>query len=89
MIGRGLILSLLPYQPTIMQWTGKIFGAAAGLAFGPIGVAIGAFLGHQYDVRASEQGGSVLQLGEQFFRASFLLMGHIAKADGRVTQREI
>ncbi len=78
-----------------MQWTGKIVGGAIGMVFGPIGAAVGAFLGHQYDVRAEHAaalGGpraSVLQIGEEFFRATFLVMGHIAKADGRVTQREI
>ena len=33
-----------------MQWTGKLIGGALGAFFGPMGVAVGAALGHQYDV---------------------------------------
>jgi DnaJ like chaperone protein len=69
-----------------MQWTGKLIGSALGAFLGPVGVAVGAFLGHQYDVKA---GGAPLGIGQQFFRTTFLVMGHLAKADGRVTEREI
>ncbi len=70
-----------------MQWTGKIIGGALGAFLGPVGVAVGAWLGHQYDVKAD--GMPRLGVGQQFFRATFLVMGHLAKADGRVTEREI
>jgi len=70
-----------------MQWTGKLIGGALGALFGPVGVAVGAALGHHYDL-SSEQG-SALAPAEQFFRSTFLVMGHVAKADGRVTEREI
>jgi DnaJ like chaperone protein len=70
-----------------MQWTGKLIGSALGAFLGPVGVAVGAILGHQYDVKAA--GAPRLGIGQQFFRTTFLVMGHLAKADGRVTQREI
>ncbi|MET0292894.1 MAG: co-chaperone DjlA [Steroidobacteraceae bacterium] len=70
-----------------MQWTGKLIGSALGAFLGPVGIAVGAFLGHQYDRNA--QGDPRLGVGQQFFRSTFLVMGHLAKADGRVTEREI
>lgn len=71
-----------------MQWTGKIVGGALGAFFGPIGIAVGAVLGHQYDSQMAAAGSRV-SVGEQFFRTTFQVMGHVAKADGRVSEREI
>jgi DnaJ like chaperone protein len=70
-----------------MQWTGKLIGGALGAFLGPVGIAVGAWLGHHYDVNAT--GRPQLGIGQQFFRSTFLVMGHLAKADGRVTEREI
>ena len=70
-----------------MQWTGKLIGGALGAFFGPVGLAVGAALGHQYDTGAL--GGPARPPAEQFFRSTFRIMGHVAKADGRVTEREI
>jgi DnaJ like chaperone protein len=70
-----------------MQWTGKLIGGALGAFFGPIGIAVGAALGHQYDTGAL--GRPARPQGEQFFRSTFRIIGHVAKADGRVTEREI
>jgi DnaJ like chaperone protein len=70
-----------------MQWTGKLIGGLLGLALGPWGAAAGVALGHQYDLNAER--GRSLPLGQQFFVSTFRLMGHVAKADGRVTEREI
>lgn len=76
-----------------MGWGGKIIGGTLGmLAMGPVGAAIGAFIGHQFDA-----GQSGLRLGRPdptqvnslFFPTTFRVMGHIAKADGRVTEQEI
>ena len=74
-----------------MQWTGKLIGGAIGALLGPVGIAIGAILGHQYDLKAEAQagGGAALGVGQRFFQATFRVMGHLAKADGRVTAREI
>ena len=78
-----------------MNWTGKIIGGTLGLlALGPIGAALGAFIGHQFDSGqisvAMFTGGPDPRLVNQlFFPTAFRVMGHIAKADGRVTEQEI
>ncbi len=82
----------------MMKWTGKVVGGALGmLAGGPVGAAIGLLLGHQFDeqtgIRKEDprlRGGDPLAvIGESFFRGAFRVMGHLAKADGRVSEREI
>ena len=79
-----------------MYW-GKIIGTAAGLAtLKPWFVLLGLFLGHQFD-RAfvasyrdfEKQGGAIGRLSDDFVRALFQTMGHLAKVDGRVTEDEI
>jgi DnaJ like chaperone protein len=69
-----------------MQWTGKLIGGALGMALGPIGAALGVAVGHQYDLMTERR---ARPGGEQFFLSTFRVMGHVAKADGRVTEREI
>jgi DnaJ like chaperone protein len=77
-----------------MKWIGKVAGGLLGaLALGPIGAALGVLLGHQFD----ELGGpayastpdELAAIGERFFRATFRVMGYLAKADGRVSEQEI
>jgi len=70
-----------------MQWTGKLVGGALGAFFGPLGVALGAAIGHGYD--SGVLGAPPRPPAEQFFRSTFRVMGHVAKADGRVSEREI
>lgn len=70
-----------------MQWTGKLIGGLLGMALGPWGAVAGVALGHQYDINAERR--QARPLGDQFFVSTFRLMGHVAKADGRVTEREI
>lgn len=70
-----------------MQGTGKLIGAALGALMGPVGALIGAAVGHQYDVGVRRRGAR--PIGEQLFRSTFRVMGHVAKADGRVTEQEI
>lgn len=79
-----------------MKWIGKVAGGLIGLAFGPIGVAVGVLLGHQFDqAQALDEGepgappADVAAIGTRFFRATFRVMGYLAKADGRVSEREI
>jgi DnaJ like chaperone protein len=83
-----------------MRWTGKVVGGVIGLmAGGPVGAAIGAIVGHQFDSAverdrlsgpAGASGGATpMQTAERFFLSTFRVMGHIAKSDGRVTEREI
>ncbi|HUN24689.1 MAG TPA: co-chaperone DjlA [Steroidobacteraceae bacterium] len=77
------------------QWTGKVFGGVLGfLTLGPLGAAIGVLLGHQFDADAQSRREAGPRLdpaafGELFFRSTFQVMGHIAKADGRVSEQEI
>jgi DnaJ like chaperone protein len=78
-----------------MKWIGKIAGGILGaLALGPIGAAIGVLLGHEFDEqsaaaqpRATPE--ELAAIGERFFRATFRVMGYLAKADGRVSELEI
>ena len=80
-----------------MSWLGKFFGGAFGfLLGGPLGAILGASVGHQFDI--GMQGidrDERLSPGDQhrvqmaFFTATFSVMGHIAKSDGRVSTAEI
>lgn len=80
-----------------MAWWGKIIGGAFGFMLGgPLGALLGAALGHNFDkgLKLSDEFGG-MAYGEQervqaaFFTATFSIMGHIAKADGKVSQAEI
>jgi DnaJ like chaperone protein len=78
-----------------MAWQGKALGALLGLAAGPAGAVIGAFIGHLFDVQMEETEthartqSAGIGIQEAFFRATFQVMGHLAKADGRVSEEEI
>jgi DnaJ like chaperone protein len=82
-----------------MKWTGKVFGGVFGLMLGgPFGAALGAVAGHVFDEKSDTDGAAPARDGpgltqadvaERFFRATFEVMGHVAKADGRVSEREI
>jgi DnaJ like chaperone protein len=73
-----------------MGWNGKIIGALLGfLLGGPIGALIGLLIGHQIDSGAVAGVGSAARVHELFFPAVFRVMGHVAKADGRVSEQEI
>ena len=62
---------------------------------GPLGAALGAVLGHQFDRGLKNFEGEFLGVGDQervqtaFFTATFSVMGHLAKVDGRVSPSEI
>ena len=73
-----------------MNWTGKLVGVIIGSLAGPVGAAVGLFLGHQFDrgvsgARQSDFDG----VGQVFFETTFGVMGHVAKADGRVSEADI
>ncbi len=77
-----------------MGWYGKLIGAILGAIIGRglLGAIVGLLIGHQFDRRAGggpATGGSRMAISRSFFRATFQVMGHVAKADGRVTAREI
>lgn len=75
-----------------MSWWGLLLGGAFGyLLGGPIGAMLGAAMGRSFSGTGTvESAGSArerIQLA--FFAAVFGVMGHVAKADGRVTENEI
>jgi len=71
------------------HWWGKIIGGVIGLLRGGItGALIGALLGHFVDRFLAGITG-VSETRSAFFNALFSTLGHLAKADGRVTQTEI
>ncbi len=74
-----------------MAWAGKLLGAALGaMAGGPVGAVLGGLLGHQFDRGLGEPAGRPsANVQREFFSATFSVMGHIAKADGRVSEDEI
>lgn len=86
-----------------MGWQGKLIGAALGAIIGRglLGAIVGFVIGHLYDsARARDvreprggvrprPGPPAADLQAAFFRAVFEVMGHVAKADGRVTPEEI
>ena len=82
-----------------MNYWGKVVGALAGLATGrPWLIALGLILGHQFDRgfadRFTKLGPDVsndrlTRLPDPFVRPLFQVMGHLAKADGRVSEDEI
>lgn len=79
-----------------MRWNGKITGLVIGLLTGhPVGIVLGLVVGHLYDIglfdklfqknlRTQSQ-----QVQHVFFDTTFSVMGYLAKADGRVSEREI
>lgn len=77
-----------------IKWIGKVAGGLLGaLTLGPIGAALGVLLGHQFDEYGpgtfSATAEELSAIGDRFFRATFRVMGYLAKADGRVSEQEI
>jgi len=79
-----------------LSWWGKLLGGTFGyLLAGPLGALIGAALGHNFDkglgsnLRGRFEPGAQERVQTAFFTALFSVMGHLAKADGRVSEDEI
>ena len=80
-----------------MGWIGKVIGGVAGLLVAEApGAVLGTILGHGFDhgLRSLRRNGSLSRQERErvqtAFRAvTFSTMGHVAKADGRVSEAEI
>jgi DnaJ like chaperone protein len=79
-----------------MSWWGKLIGGSVGFFFGgPLGAILGTAVGHSFDHAKAAVGGGNFGFGNPervqiaFFTATFSVMGHLAKADGRVSEEEI
>jgi len=77
-----------------MSWWGKLVGGAFGFMIGgPIGALLGAVLGHNFDrgieIQSGTGAGDQERVQTIFFTTVFAVMGHLAKADGRVSREEI
>lgn len=77
-----------------MAWWGTLLGGALGYMFGgPLGAILGASLGGNFDrginTTAQFDPGAQERVQAAFFTATFSIMGHVAKADGKVTPEEI
>jgi DnaJ like chaperone protein len=81
-----------------MAWWGTFIGGTLGYVFGgPLGAIIGAALGGNFDrgIKMGDRLDGYADMGNQervqaaFFTTTFSVMGHIAKADGHVSQLEI
>ena len=80
-----------------MSWWGTVIGGTLGYMFGgPLGAILGAVLGRNFsrgiqlnDAQTGYGSGQQERVQAAFFTATFSVMGHVAKADGRVTADEI
>jgi DnaJ like chaperone protein len=71
------------------NWWGKIIGGLIGLFRGGLtGIIFGVFLGHMVDRFLAGITG-VGTTRKSFFEALFSSLGHLSKADGKVTETEI
>ncbi len=74
---------------------GKIIGGLIGLLVaGPVGLVIGVIVGHAFDRGLAQtlRFGSpenLERIKTSFFETTFLLSGHLAKADGVISRQEI
>jgi DnaJ like chaperone protein len=74
-----------------MTWYGKALGGLIGyfLTRHPFGILVGVIIGHYFDMQAAQRASDPRGVPEAFFRSTFQTMGHVAKADGRVSEEEI
>lgn len=74
---------------------GKVIGGVIGfLVLGVFGLLLGVIVGHLFDnglLRTLRYASpeNIARIKQSFFETTFLLSGHLAKADGRISQQEI
>jgi DnaJ like chaperone protein len=75
------------------MYLGKLIGFFMGmLVYGPLGGVVGVVAGHVFDRGVKKNmlpRGEAVAIQNIFFKATFSVLGHVAKTDGRVTKREI
>ena len=71
-----------------MAFWGKIIGGALGAIGGPIGIGLGAAVGHQFD-RVATEGGKKQQITVAYIFILVASMAKMAKADGQITKKEV
>ena len=76
-----------------MNFMGVLIGAVLGFMLGgPLGALLGAILGQSLSVGVSHTGWSghdAVRAQHAFFTTTFSVLGHVAKADGHVSESEI
>jgi DnaJ like chaperone protein len=74
-----------------MYWRGKLLGLFFGLLIikNPLGALIGLLVGHYFDTGLRDVFQRAARNQSVFLDTLFSVMGHIAKSDGRVSEREI
>jgi DnaJ like chaperone protein len=72
-----------------MKYAGKLIGALVGFLLfrNPLGLLIGALIGHFYDVAAAQL--RPPSMGRAFIEPLFAFAGALSKSDGRVSEVEI
>ena len=78
-----------------MMFYGKLIGGIIGLLVaGLFGLILGVFVGHLFDTGLVKtlryaSPANLERIKNSFFETTFLLSGHLAKADGRISQQEV
>src|SRR6185312_488403 len=90
-VRKTVCVSMLATIAVRMRYTGKVVGGLIGMFLGPLGAVAGVLLGHQVDEHLDRQDAplpgpeELAAIGERFFRATFRVMGYVAKADGPIS----
>lgn len=75
-----------------MGFSGKVLGGLLGFSLGgAVGALVGLLVGHLWDSKRDGAGGGFSRPRDHttFFNVTFAVMGHLCKADGRVSAEEI
>src|SRR6185437_15465683 len=94
-VRKTVCVAMLATIAARMRYTGKVVGGLIGMVLGPVGALAGVLLGHQVDEHLDRQDAQLPEpeelaaIGERFFRATFRVMGYLAKSDGRISEQEI